>query len=90
MKALPTPAPELGVREPGPADILLAAGESACGPGQAPQWGSGLLKALAESESDHVALWECCSVTATSCCTQKERSKEPCQSWSSDSSILPR
>lgn len=60
MKALPTPAPELGVREPGPADILLAAG-------QAPGRGSGVLKALAESESDHVALWECCSVAAASC-----------------------
>lgn len=43
MKALPTPAPELGVREPGPADILLAAG-------QAPGRGSGVLKALAESD----------------------------------------
>lgn len=59
MKALPTPAPELGVREPGPADILLAAG-------QAPRRGSGVLKALAESKSDHVALWESCSVAATS------------------------
>lgn len=59
MKALPTPAPELGVREPGPADILLAAG-------QTPRRESGVLKALTELESDHVALWESCSVAATS------------------------
>lgn len=49
-----------------------------------------LLKALAELESDHVALWECCSVAATSRCTQKERSKELCQSRSSDTTVLPR
>lgn len=44
-----------------------------------------MLKAagLAESEFYHVALWESCSVTVTSSCTQREeRSKDPCQAHS--------